>query len=169
MKEILLAIDGNSPTKCTFQYAVDLCKRIKAGLRILQFIRKKQKQSCLSDTSQDIDHVEKTLELVSLGSAAFPQDVDKGIAHELSSNYSVSMKDLLPRSQKAGVPFKMFLSSGEPEKELPDYIDNHQEIVLMVLDASSHMQQHSRYNKSRKKSLGRIKKNLTVPLVIVRN
>ncbi len=134
MKQILLAINGNSPTALAFQYAVDLCKRIKAELKVLQFIRKKRVERCLSHPNNTIP--------------------------------SLCVKELQPRSQKAGVPFQISLCAGELEKELPEYIDNHQEIVLTIFDSSSGRQISTPPGK---KSLRRIKKNIPVPLVIIRN
>lgn len=37
MKQILLAIDGEIPSRPVFQYATDLCRQIRAELCILQF------------------------------------------------------------------------------------------------------------------------------------
>jgi len=37
MKQILLAIDGEVPSRPVFQYATDLCRQIRAKLCILQF------------------------------------------------------------------------------------------------------------------------------------
>ena len=38
MEKVLLAIDGIYPNRKILEYAVDLCKRIKAELNILQVI-----------------------------------------------------------------------------------------------------------------------------------
>lgn len=39
MREVLLAINGETPTRAAFQYATDLCQQVRAELRILQFTK----------------------------------------------------------------------------------------------------------------------------------
>ena len=45
MRQVLLAIDGEKPTRAVFQYATDLCQQVRAELRILQFTEDTQSPS----------------------------------------------------------------------------------------------------------------------------
>jgi len=140
MKEILLVASGSIMSTSAFHYAVDLCRRMNAQLLILLFIPRKPAASC----------------------RLIP---DLNSKKRQTADASAAVKDLLSRSQNSDLPYKISLSTREPEKELPDFIDTHLEIVLTVFDPS--LGRPSRISQKRK-PVKRIKKMLSVPLVVVK-
>ena len=165
MKQILLVINGESATNSSFQYAVDLCKKIKAELSILQFVNKKSVERCITETSKGIKAVGKRLENT-FAAAAFMEEGDNDTANQILSSPTPSVMELLPKSKKAGVPVRVSLSDNAPEKELPIYIDNHQDIVLTIYDSSPGQASSASRGKD---PLKRIKNRLPVPLVVIKN
>ena len=163
MKQVLLVIDGETVTNAAFQYAVDLCKRMKAELGILQFMRKKCVDKCISDTGRGLKNLGRKLE-ATFAAAAFMEEGDDNTAREILSKPSPAVMKLLPRSKKAGVPCNICLSDEEPETELPEYVDNHQNIVLTILDSSRNASTSQRNGAD----LKTMKKKLPVPLAVVK-
>lgn len=157
MRQVLLAIDGETPTRAVFQYATELCQQVRAELRILQFI----------EDSQRLLLTPKRLK--SRGSRqgkAFTAAAGEGSrkADELLCEVSGPLKKLLA-DQPGKVPFKLALSAETPERGLSDYVDTHHDIILTVFD-----QARDRETDKKKKTLklDRLKKTLGVPLVVVK-
>ncbi|MFH1153844.1 MAG: hypothetical protein V1793_08510 [Pseudomonadota bacterium] len=163
MKQVLLAIDGDIPTNPIFQYSVGLCKRIRAELSILQFTRGRKLAQCISTTKKGVGRLGKFLE-DSFAGIAFAEEGAFCIADEFLSGASTPLKELI-KSNKDDVAFKVVLSDGEPETEISNYIENHQDIVLMVFDPSKDIRSTS---KQYLKTVERIKKNLCIPMVVVK-
>ena len=55
MKKVLLAIDGITPDSKIFHYAVDLCMRMKAELKVFQIIRPENYSKYLKEMRQKAD------------------------------------------------------------------------------------------------------------------
>lgn len=165
MKQILLTIDGNIPTRSVFESAVALCKRISAELRILQFINNRKLDVFLQKTKHNVFRVGRYLEK-SFAAAAYAEAGEQVMAEEMLSEVCGPLKQLLPESEKAGVPFQVSVSSGNPEKDLPAYVDSHQDIIMAIYDSSS--KEDKSPDSSPASLVERLKSKLAVPLVIIR-
>lgn len=154
MKQVLLAIDGNVPSRLIFKYAADLCKHISARLCILQFIKNKKDRSFSMDYATYSNNTDGTIENIATGGHDMPGQGDKHLA-----GISGPLKKML-KNPNCPVPYSVALSAGSPEKVLSGYVDSHHNIVLAVFDPS-----HERAPAfSRIKEL---KQRLGVPLVVV--
>ena len=154
MKQILLAIDGNVPSRLIFKYAADLCKHISARLCILQFIKNRKNQSFSTDDTTDSNDIYGTLENIETGGRAMPGQGDKRLA-----GISGPLKKML-KNPYGPVPYSVSLSAGSPENVLSGYVDSHHDIVLAVFDPShDHAPAFSR--------IKALKQRLGVPLVVV--
>lgn len=158
MKQILLAIDGNVPSRPIFQYAADLCKHISARLCILQFIKNRKDQSLGADYANYIDsgvnNIDGTIGNIKTGGSGMPGQGDKRLA-----GVSGALKKML-KNPNCPVPYSVALSAGSPENVLSGYVDSHHDIVLAVFDPShEHAPASSRIKE--------LKERLGVPLVVV--
>lgn len=163
MKQVLLAIDGDIPTDSVFQYAVGLCRRIQAQLNILQFVKKKSLTRCISSTKKRVGHLGKRLEDTFAG-VAFAEEGLPHMADEFLPHVSDSLKKLI-NGNPAGISLEVKVSSSSLEKELSNYIDDHQDIVLTIFDPSRDQPMEAGQSLS---TIDAIKKNLSVPLVVVK-
>jgi len=163
MKQVLLAIDGNSPTDSVFQYAVGLCRRIQADLNILQFVRDERLTRCLSVTKKKVGRLGKLLE-DSFAEVAFAEEGLAGMGKEFRPGISDALNELIQAGQ-AGVALEVTVSSSSPEKDLPHYIDDHQDIVLAIFDPSTDQTGRAGHSLL---TIETIKKKLRIPLVVVK-
>ncbi len=154
MKQILLAIDGNDPSRPIFKYAADLCKHISARLCILQFIKNRKDRSFNTDYANYSNNIDGTIGNIETGGRDMPGQGDKRLA-----GISGPLKKML-KHPNCPVPYSVALSAGSPENVLSGYVDSHQDIVLAVFDPShDHAPAFSR--------IKALKQRLGVPLVVV--
>lgn len=163
MKQILLAIDGNIPTDSVFQYAVGLCRRIQADLNILQFVKEERLTRCLSATKKKVGRLGKLLE-DSFAEVAFAEEGLPMMGKEFSPQVSDSLNELI-KAGHARVALEVTASNSSPEKDLPHYIDDHQDIVLAIFDPSTDQPGRTGHSLS---TIETIKKKLRIPLVVVK-
>nr|NJM00907.1 hypothetical protein [Desulfobacula sp.] len=163
MKQVLLAIDGNIPTEPVFQYAVGLCRRIQAELNILQFVKPETLSRCISMTRKKAGRLGKLLE-DSFAGVAFAEEGVPHLAVEFLPDVSDSLKKLI-KGDSSGIPFKVAAGRGNFEKELLNYIDAHQDIVLTVFDPSTGPQSGTGASF---RTMETLKKKLGIPLVVVK-
>ena len=150
MKQILLAIDGNVPSRPIFKYAADLCSQISARLCILQFIKNRRDR----DFNTDCAGTDNTVKRIETGGRDMSGQTNRRL-----SGISGPLKQML-KSPNCPVPYSVSLSAGSPENVLSGYVDLHHDIVLAVFDPSNdHAPAVSRIKE--------LKQRLGVPLVVV--
>jgi len=163
MKQVLLAINGDIPTNAVFHYSVGLCKRINAELNILQFVKQEKFAQCISNTKKRVKRLGKLLE-DSFAGIAFAEEGVPDMADEFLSSVSGPLKELI-KVNPPEVSVKVAASTGNPEIELSNYVDKHQDIILTVFDPSRDQQNPSEHSLA---LIERIRKNLGVPLVVLK-
>jgi hypothetical protein len=163
MKQILLTINGSIPTNSVFQYSVGLCKRLQTQLNILQFVKDTSLQQCNSSTRSRVERLGKFLENSFVG-VAFAEQGAFGMADDFLPGTSDSLKNLI-KTNKIEIPFKVGLGSGNLKAELFNYVENHQKIILTIFDPAKDTQNDP---KQQLEMINEIKKNLCVPLVVVK-
>lgn len=156
MKKILLVIDGVTPDKRTFRYAVQLCKEINAELNVLQIIRQKKPVSCRLCVCQKTGPAD-----VQAGNGGYETS---GIE---SSSASERIRRFLPESEYEGVRCRVIVKSGNPDQEIVNYIDTHWDVVIAVYDSPTEVFGKAGL-KFKKTAIRGWAKNLTVPMVTVR-
>ncbi|MCG8550200.1 MAG: hypothetical protein MI799_07355 [Desulfobacterales bacterium] len=151
MKQILLAIDGNVPSRPIFKYAADLCRHISARLCILQFIKNRKGRGLNADS---LDMMGGTVRNIEIEDPGLSRQADNRPA-EISG----PLKNML-KNPNCPVPYSVALSAGSPEHVLSGYVDSHHDIVLAVFDPSTdHVPAVAR--------IKALKERLGVPLVVV--
>ena len=99
--------------------------------------------------------------------ATFAEAGEHETALDIISEASKQIKQFLSESEKAGVQCHFSMASGNPEKEIINYVNDHRDVVLTIYDASDQEISRTTGISKKKISLAKIKKNLSVPLVTV--
>jgi nucleotide-binding universal stress UspA family protein len=166
MKQVLLSIDGMIPDQKAFHYAVALCKRIKAELNIFQIIRPRYYRNYMKKIRKNALLAKKAMESAMVA-ATFAEAGEHETALDMMAEASKQIEHLLQESEKAGVHCRFSIKSGDPEKEIVKYVNDHRDVILTIYDA---FDVNGTVDISEKKStVSKIKRNLSVPLVTVHN
>ena len=166
MKKVLLTIEGVAPDQKAFQYAVALCQRIRAELDIFQIINPRYYREYMKKVRKKTFIARKFLE-GSMLAATFAEAGEHETARDLIAEASNQIKLFLSESEKAGVRCHFSMTSGNPEEEVVDYVNDHRNVVLTIYDASDPDTGGITATGKKKSSLAKMKKNLSVPLVTV--
>jgi hypothetical protein len=168
MQKVLLAIDGINPDRKVFDYAVQLCQRIKADLSVFQVINPLRYKEYLKTIRTRADNARKYFE-GAMVAATFAEAGEHDTAKELMSKALENINRLVPESEKAGVLCLFAVNSGNPAKEIINYVNVHRDVVLTIYDASFEGRQGTQGVKRQQGVSGKIKQKLAVPLVVVQN
>jgi len=166
MKKVLLAIDGMTPDRKAFRYAVALCERIRAELSIFQIIRPQYYREYKKKIRKKGLLARKFVE-GSMVAATFAEAGEHETALDIMAEASKEIKHLLSESERSGVHCHFSIKSGNPEKEIVDYVNDHRDVVLTIYDVSDQDVNRTANNSKKKNELAKITKGLSVPLVTV--
>ena len=133
MEKVLLAIDGMTPDKKAFHYAVQLCKRIRAELNVLQVVNPKKYREYLVAAGKKAKPVNRYIEQ-SFIAAAFAEAGEHETAKHMMSEAFRNLKQLLSESEKEGIPCHLTMKSGDPKQEIASYLNTHRDVVLTIYD-----------------------------------
>jgi nucleotide-binding universal stress UspA family protein len=167
MQKVLLAIDGISPDHKIFDYAVQLCKRIKAELSVFQVINPRKYNEYLKTIRKSAGFARKYFENTMVA-ATFAEAGEHETAKEIMSAALENINRLLPESEKAGVQCHFAVKTGNPAKEIIDYVNLHRDVVLTIYDSSLEDRKGTRGVK-KQQGVSKIKQKLAVPLVVVQH
>jgi len=168
MEKVLLAIDGMTPDRKVFRYAVALCKRIRAELSIFQIIRPQYFQEYKKGIRKKGLLVRKFFE-GSMVAATFAEAGEPETALDIMGEATKEIRRLLQESEDAGVQCHFSIQSGNPEKEIVNYVNDHRNIVLTIYDTTDQGANQNDNISETEHVFAKIKKNLSVPLVRVRH
>lgn len=168
MEKVLLVIDGMTADKKAFHYALQLCKRIKAELNVLQVINPKKCGKYLVAAQKKAKPVKRYIE-ESLIAAAFAEAGEHETAKDMMSEAFRNLKQLLTESEKGGIQCHLTMKAGNPGQEILNYLNTNRNVVLTIYDAP-----HGNGNDPR--STGRyglrsqeLQQALSIPVVVIRN
>ncbi len=168
MQKVLLAIDGIHPDRKVFEYAVQLCQRIKADLSVFQVINPRRYKEYLKTIRTRADNARKYIE-GAMVAATFAEAGEHETAREIMSKALENTNRLLPESEKAGVQCHFAVKTGNPATEIINYVNLHRDVVLTIYDASFEGRQGIQGEKRQQEVSRKIKQKLAVPFVVVRN
>ena len=166
MKKVLLAIDGITPDHQVFQYAIQLCKRIKAELNIFQVINPQNYGEYLKKVRASAGHARRYF-ASAMVAATFAEAGEHETAQEIMSAALKNYQQLLPESEKEGVPCHFSMKSGAPEQEIVDYVNAHRDVVVAIYDGGGHEHDKPKITQKKKTTPGRLRNELAVPLVVI--
>jgi len=164
MRKILLAINGVKPNRKVFSYAVQLCKRLKAELIVLQVVDPGGGESRMGLIGRKTRQARKILES-SLTAATFAEAGEHETAREMMIQARKQINELLPETAKAGIQCHFTMKAGPPDREIVRYTRRHRDIVLTVYDGSAAEAQGERGLSRGRDVAGIIRERLTIPVV----
>ncbi|MGD2029891.1 MAG: universal stress protein [Desulfobacterales bacterium] len=165
MKKVLLAIDGITPDSKTFRYAVELCKRMKAELKVFQIIRPQNYSKYLKEIRQKTDYARMFFQ-GSMVAAAFAEAGEHESAKEIMAQASEQIQRLMSESENQGVQCHFSMKQGSPEREIVDYVNLHRDVVLTIYNSSDEDVDTKSVSSKKKNAITSIKEKLSVPLVV---
>ena len=165
MKKVLLAIDGITPDSKIFHYAVDLCRRMKAELKVFQIIRPENYKKYLKEMRQKADFARMYFQ-GSMVAAAFAEAGEHESAKEIMAQASEQIRRLMSESQKQNVQCHFSMKQGSPEKEIVDYVNLHRDVVLTIYNSSAENVDKTGILSKKKNVVTSIQEKLAVPLVV---
>lgn len=168
MKKVLLAIDGMAPDIKAFQYTVQLCRRIKAELNVLQVISAKNYGRFMSKAKRSAKPAKRYVE-GALMAIAFAEAGEHETADALMSEALRNLKQLLPESEKEGVRFHVTVKAGSLKREIIRYLSEHRDVVLTVYDAHHRKGADAGFAKRYRAHAEEIQKALSIPLVVIQD
>jgi hypothetical protein len=151
-----------SPSLKAFQYASELCSRIKADLNILQVIKIASPTDSLRKFRNKAGSLRRRIE-DSMTAATFAEVGEHEMALDILNRARKNLEPLLDRADETGIAYQVTVKTGDPGKEIVNYLKNHREIVLTVCDI-----QMEEKGPSKKESIPlEITAQIPVPVVVV--
>jgi len=168
MQKVLLAVDGIKPTDKAFRYAVELCQRLRAELRILQVIRPNHYGQYLKRVQRSVRSAKRFAE-ESMVAIAFAEAGEHDTAKEIMAQARKNMNILMPESERAGIPCHLTMTSGRPGKEIVRYVNKHRDVVLTIYDRATEENSVCSITPEEGDGPLAIGQRLSIPLVMLRN
>ena len=167
MEKILLAIDGIAPDSRIFNYAVALCKRMRAGLDVLQILGPRSCKKYLKKVKQSALNARSVFE-DTMVAVTFAEAGQHDIAEQLKMQVFENIDRLIPKSEKDGIDYHLTLKCGNADEEIVRYVCDHRDVVLTIYDASGAQDKQERASVRKRKAVRQIGQKLSTPLVIMR-
>jgi nucleotide-binding universal stress UspA family protein len=161
MEKVLLAIDGITPNKKAVRYAVELCRHLKADLSVLQVIGQKYMKSLGERVNRARTYVED-----SMIAATFAEAGEHEMAKAIKEQALNKINRLLPDSESDVIHCHLSIRSGQAEKEILHYVNDHRDIVLTIYDAPEQDMNDIRTEPKERHVPMRIRRQLSTPLVV---
>jgi nucleotide-binding universal stress UspA family protein len=168
MQKVLLAVDGIKPTEKVFRYAIELCQRLSAELRVVQVIRPAQYSQYLKKARNGAIRARRFIEN-SMVAATFAEAGEHEMATEIMAQARKNIQKLLPQSQRAGISCHMTMRSGCPGEEIVRYVNEHRDVVLTIYDTAPEENSERGIFAECGDEPSDIKEQLSIPLVVIRN
>jgi nucleotide-binding universal stress UspA family protein len=167
MEKVLLAIDGITPDKKAFNYAVELCSRIKAELNVLHIIRSHEASNLLERAINKAKYAKLFFE-GAMVAATFAEADEHETANDLMNQALKNINKLLSESEESGISCHLTMKSGNPNEEIVRFVNEHKDVVIAVYDPAGKKEQNTS-DRNRKKMIRSITDALPIPLVMVQN
>jgi len=167
MEKVLLAIDGITPDKKAFTYAVELCARMKADLNVLHIVRS-QNMNGLLEKAINRAKCAKLFFEGSMMATTFAEAGEHETADKLMNQALKNINKLLPESEKAGISCHLTMKSRDSNEEIIRFVRDHKDVVVAIYDPSDEKKQNTSDPKI-KKLIRSITDAVPIPLVMVQN
>ena len=178
MKKILLAIDGLSPDKRIVEYAVGLCRRIRAELDILHIVDPEIYGTYAKQLQKQAERAKGYFEQTMVA-AAFAEGGAHDAAKTLMDSASANFHQLVSDADRKWIHYQAKIPSDRIDREITRYVNQNRNIVLAIYEGAVHPDtpdsagqtgkpEKNQSNIDRKKDpvAGQLRKKLSVPLVV---
>ena len=167
MKKILLAIEGVTPDRSTFNYAVALCKRMRAGLEILQILSPRTYKNYLAKIKKGARQAKNAFE-DAMVAVTFAEAGQHDIVEQMRVQACDNLDRLIPKRERDGLEYHLTLKPGNPDDEIVRYVRDHRDVVLTIYDASGAKDEPECRSEKKRNKIPAIAQKLPTPLVLRR-
>jgi hypothetical protein len=167
MKKILLAIEGVAPDSRTFNYAVALCKRMRAGLEILQILSPHTYRRYLKKIRQGARHAKSVFE-DTMVAVTFAEAGQHDIVEQMRLQACDDLDRLIPEQERDSLEYNLTLKPGNPDDEIVRYVCDHRDVVLTIYDAAGVKDEQEGRPDTKRNKIPAIAQKLPTPLVLRR-
>ena len=167
MKKILLAIEGSAPDSSTFSYAVSLCKRMRAGLEILQILSPRAYRRYAEKAMRGIRQAKNAFE-DAMVAVAFAEAGQHEIVEQMQKQARAELDRLIPAPDRKGLQYQLTLKPGNPGDEIVRYVGDHRDVVLTIYDAAEVKNEKAIRQVKKRNQISAIAQKLPIPLVFKR-
>lgn len=163
-----MAVDGIKPSEKVLRYAVELCRRLRAELRVVEVVRPGNYGEYLNKIRKGGHRAKRFIEN-SMVAATFAEAGEHETAMEMMTQAKKNIKELLPEAEGAEVSSHLTMTSGRLDQEIIRYVDEHRDVVLTIYDKAA--DENARFKASAEEGdgLSEIRRRLSIPLVLVRS
>jgi hypothetical protein len=165
MKKVLLAINGITPRIKILHYAIKLCQRTKAKLIVLQITEKLPSRGFLDKFRKKAGVVKQYFEK-SMIAATYAEAGEHDTAIKLMNLTRKNIQKILQESQNDSVSYQLIFKTGEPEKEIINYVSQNRDVVFTIYDSPIIHHADKNQAKERKRQISIMEKNLPTPLFV---
>ena len=167
MKKILLAIEGVDPDRSTFDYAVSLCKRMRARLEILQILSPRTYKNYLQKVKKGARHAKNLIE-DAMVAVTFAEAGQHDIVEQMKIQACKNIDHLMPPPEREGIEYHLMLKPGNPDDEIVRYVSDHRDVVLTIYDACGIKDEQEYRPQKKRNKIPQIAEKLPTPLVLRR-
>ncbi|MGW8303601.1 MAG: hypothetical protein ACWGNO_16100 [Desulfobacterales bacterium] len=167
MKKILLAIEGVAPDSRTFNYAVALCKRMRAGLEILQILSPHTYRSYLKKIRQGARRAKSVFE-DAMVAVTFAEAGQHDFVEQMRIQACDNLNRLIPEQERDSLEYNLTLKPGNPDDEIVRYVCDHRDVVLTIYDAAGVKDEPQGRPDKKRNKIPAIAQKLPTPLVLRR-
>ncbi|MCB2147831.1 MAG: hypothetical protein KQI81_15235 [Deltaproteobacteria bacterium] len=169
MKTLLFATDHLTPDRKALDYALVLCRRMRAGLEVLHIL---QGTNSVGNPGKH-RHTPVHLAGNDYAGAVVTATVGEAGLHDPSEALKAAASDqfqrLLPDPPDTRIDYRCVVT-GEPTRTIIErYVRNHRHIVLTVFDPRLHHHPSGARKKESRPAGGKAMPKLPIPLVLVKN
>ncbi len=167
MQKVLLAINGISPDRRAFDFAVRLCKHIRAELNILDIIGPQNLAKYLGKVRRGTRRATQMVE-DAMVAVAFAEAGEFDSAACLKEQALKNIHEWFPEPEGASIPCELTITSGPPVQEIVKYVEDHKDVVLTIYDAPAQKMAAKINGSERQGVLDGMKAKLFTPIVMMR-
>jgi hypothetical protein len=165
LKKILLAIEGVAPDRGTFNYAVALCKRMRAGLEILQILSPRTYKNYLEKVKKGARQAKNAFE-DAMVAVTFAEAGQHDIVEQMKKQACENLDHLMPPRERDGIEYHLMLKPGNPDDEIVRYVCDHRDVVLTIYDAAGAKDEPECRFEKKGNRIPAIAQKLPTPLVL---
>ncbi len=165
MKTILLAVDDKRLDAKAFEFALQLCRRLGAGLEILHIVRPIG-ESGLKKIANKIRRTSKAFEKAMVAATSAEAGMPE-TAKSICQKAMETVDRLMPPDTKAPVEYRPLVTQEGSGEVLSRYIGEHRNVVLTVYDSSRATEGEAKRSKGKRGRTPEALPVLPTPVVLV--
>lgn len=169
MKTVLFAIDHMEPDPKSLDYALELCRRMSAGLEVLHIVRPPKSPGRPAKRRRGRVGLAREVFQRAMASVSV---AETGVPDPVSALKTAARKRftrLLPNTSDVRVAYGCMVTDDAPEAVIERHVRSRRHIVLTVLDPRSRRRLSGVRDRTEKRAGGTPMPKLSVPLVLVKN